>query len=192
MKSPNNLKNIFRWKILKSLNGQTYHIHGLKNVNMSNLSKRIHEFKTNPMKISGQLFLTDYLRWYHDFQKVYAIYENGKAKGFENSSFHKKDKQFRVLAHVLEETQTTQWHLWCLHGSAPILFSLALGQLCPQSPPQWKQPGSHSGGIRDGKPWRLVSRELPMWPVHWVPMRLHLDSCLWSDTELSLCRKGRP
>lgn len=42
------------------------------------------------MKISGQLFLTDYLRWYHDFQKVYAIYENGKAKGFENPSFHKK------------------------------------------------------------------------------------------------------
>lgn len=59
------------------------------------------------MKISGQLFLTDYLRWYHDFQKVYAIYENGKAKGFENPFFHKKG-QFRVLAHVLEETQTTQ------------------------------------------------------------------------------------
>lgn len=40
-----------------------HHVHRLKNVNMSNLFKRIHEFKTNPMKISGQLFVdTDYLR----------------------------------------------------------------------------------------------------------------------------------
>lgn len=49
--------------MLKSLSDQTYQIHGLKNVNMSHLYKRTHEFKTNPMKTSRQFFVnTNYLR----------------------------------------------------------------------------------------------------------------------------------
>lgn len=156
--------------------------------------QQIHEFKTSSMKISRQLSINTTCDSILTFKCLFgALYENGATEELWKTFLSQKGtNNWKSAGWHSKRHQNTQWNWWHLPGSAPIVFSLALWQLYHHS---HLRSGNQLAVTREaGRPGKSSK-------VHFqrtVYVTCTLSPCeappgqLWSNTELSFCRKFEP